>query len=119
MVPIAGITITCMLLCFIIINEAVAQTPYINSKKMPVEIGNYTKASVFCKDGDGMISGGFSMGFSSAQSAFDTMVYSNHPIQQINQTGYFEGWEAGLVNKGNTPAEITAIVLCLNLTLTP
>jgi hypothetical protein len=108
-----------MIVCTIIINEAVAQVPYIDSKKVPVEIGNFAIASVYCKDGDGMISGGFSTGFSSAQAAFNTMLYSNHPTQQINQTGYFEGWEAGLVNKGNTTTEITAIVLCLNLTLTP
>lgn len=96
-----------------------AQAPYVNSETAPVAIGNYTTTSVYCNDGDGMISGGYSTGFSSTQSAFDTLVYSNHPTQEINQTGYFEGWEAGLVNKGNTSAEITALVLCLNLTLTP
>jgi hypothetical protein len=111
-------TIVCILLSTII-NEAVAQAPYLNSKTAPVAMGNNSTASVFCNDGDGMISGGYSIGFSSAQTAFDTIVYSNHPTQEINQTGYFEGWEAGLVNKGNTTAEITAMVLCLNLTLTP
>jgi hypothetical protein len=99
--------------------DVMAQAPYLNAKTDPVTMGNNTTASVFCNDGDGMISGGYSTGFSSVQSAFDTIVYSNHPIQEINQTGYFEGWEAGLVNRGNTTAEITAIVLCLNLTLTP
>jgi hypothetical protein len=99
--------------------DVMAQAPYLNAKTDPVTIGTNTTASVFCNDGDGMISGGYSTGFSSVQSAFDTIVYSNHPIQEINQTGYFEGWEAGLVNRGNTTAEITAIVLCLNLTLTP
>ena len=102
-----------------IIDDAIAQAPYLNTKTDPVTMGNSTTASIFCNDGDGMISGGYSTGFSSVQSAFDTIVYSNHPIQEINQTGYFEGWEAGLVNRGNTTAEITAIVLCLNLTLTP
>ena len=118
MVLIVSTTIAYMPLSTII-NEAVAQAPYLNSKTAPVAIDNNTAASVFCNDGDGMISGGYSIGFSSVQSAFDTMVYSNHPTQEINQTGYFEGWEAGLVNKGNTTAEITAMVLCLNLTLTP
>ena len=74
--------------------------------------------AVFCGEGDGMISGGYSMN-SSVQTAFDTVIYSNRPAQQINQSGYFEGWEAGLVNGGNGTAEITATVLCLNLTLTP
>ncbi|GEM_PF-1965517 len=101
-----------------IINEALAQTPYLSSNTAPVPIGKNATASAFCNDGDGMISGGYSIGFLEGQSAFDTMLYSNHPIQEINQTGYFEGWEAGLVNKGNATAQITAIVLCLNLTLT-
>ena len=109
-------TITAYMLLFgAPVNEAVAQTPYLNSKITPVVIGNYSTASVFCNDGDGMISGGYSIGFSSTQSAFDTMVYSNHPTQEINQTGYFEGWEAGLANKGNTTAEIVAYGSLLKL----
>jgi hypothetical protein len=115
---IASTTIACMILSCGPISEVIAQAPYVNSKTAPVTMDNYT-TSVFCNDGDGMISGGYSIGFSSTQSAFDTMVSSNHPTQEINQTGYFEGWEAGLVNKGNTTAKITATVLCLNLTLTP
>lgn len=115
---VTGTTVAYMLLGAIV-NEAVAQTPYLNSKSIKVGMGDNSTASVFCNDGDGMMSGGYSTGFSSTQSAFDTMVYSNHPTQEINQTGYFEGWEAGLVNKGNMTAEITAMVFCLNLTLTP
>lgn len=115
---VTGTTVAYMLLGAIV-NEAVAQTPYLNSKSIKVAMGDNSTASVFCNDGDGMMSGGYSTGFSSTQSAFDTMVYSNHPTQEINQTGYFEGWEAGLVNKGNMTAEITAMVFCLNLTLTP
>jgi hypothetical protein len=117
-VLIASITIALMVLSTSI-NETVAQAPYLNARTVPVATDYNTTASVFCNDGDGMISGGYSIGFLSAQSAFDTMVYSNHPIQQINQSEYFEGWKAGLVNKGNTTAEITSMVLCLNLTLTP
>lgn len=115
---VTGTTVAYMLLGAIV-NEAVAQTPYLNSKSIKVAMGDNSTPSVFCNDGDGMMSGGYSTGFSSTQSAFDTMVYSNHPTQEINQTGYFEGWEAGLVNKGNMTAEITAMVFCLNLTLTP
>jgi hypothetical protein len=112
-------SLVCMLLFCVSTSEAVAQAPYLNSKIAPVTTGNYTIVSVFCNEGDGLISGGYSLGFSSTQSAPDTMVYSNRPTQEINQTGYFEGWEAGLVNNGNAAAEIAATVLCLNLTLTP
>ncbi|HEU4446892.1 MAG TPA: hypothetical protein VFR94_19630 [Nitrososphaeraceae archaeon] len=104
---------------FVILNEAVAQPPYLNVKTAKVSPDNSKNVSIFCKVGDGMISGGYSIGFSSVLSAFDTMVSSNHPIQLINQTGYFEGWEAGLVNRGNATAELTASTLCLDLTLSP
>jgi hypothetical protein len=117
-VLITSTTIACILLSTTV-NETAAQAPYLNSKTAQVATGDNATASVSCNDGDGMISGGYSIGFSSTQSAFDTIVNSNHPTQEINQTGYFEGWEAGLVNKGNTTAKITAMVLCLNLTLTP
>jgi len=100
-------------------NDAAGQAPYINSNMTPVPTGENRTTSVFCNDGDGMISGGYSSDFTNAHSAFDTIVYSNHPTQVINQSGYFEGWEAGLANKGNVTARITATVLCLNLTLTP
>jgi hypothetical protein len=115
------ITITTIgyILLIAIINEAAGQAPYLNTKVSSVAMGENATASVFCNDGDGMISGGYSTDFTTVQSAFDTMVYSNHPIQEINQSGYFEGWAAGLLNKGNTTTKITATVLCLNLTLTP
>lgn len=73
---------------------------------------------VYCEDGDGIISGGYSLGFSTINDPFNTMLYSNHPIQKINKTGYFEGWEAGLANKGIGMVTITATTLCLNLTIT-
>lgn len=101
------------------IDYAIAQAPYLNTRTEPVSRDNNATAAASCNDGDGMISGGYSIGFSTVQSPFDTIVYSNHPTQEINQSGYFEGWEAGLVNKGNTTAQITAMVLCLNLTFTP
>ena len=104
---------------FVILNEAVAQPPYLNVKTANVSPDNSTNVSIFCKVGDGMISGGYSIGFSSILSAFDTMVSSNHPTQLINQTGYFEGWEAGLVNRGNATAKLTASTLCLDLKLSP
>lgn len=114
-----AITMIGYMLLIAFVNAAAGQMPYVNSKMALVAKGENGTASVFCKDGDGMISGGYSTDFSGALSAFDTMIYSNHPTQEINQSGYFEGWEAGLVNKGNGTAKITATVLCLNLTLTP
>jgi hypothetical protein len=115
--------IASIVIAYILVNisvdDAVAQAPYLNMKTSPVTPDKSVNVAVFCKEGDGMISGGYSMGYSSVQSAFDIVIYSNRPTQQINQTGYFEGWEAGLVNGGNGTAEITATVLCLSLTLTP
>lgn len=114
-----SIAIGSTLLCNIS-DDAKAQAPYLITKTEPVIKDNNATASALCNEGDGMISGGYTIGFSSEQSSpFDTIVYSNHPTQELNQTGYFEGWEAGLVNKGNTTAQITATVLCLNLTFTP
>ena len=101
------------------VNVVMGQAPYLSSKVTSVPMNRNATASVFCNDGDGMMSGGYSIIFSSRVSEFDTSVYSNHPTQVINQTGYFEGWEAGLVNRGNETAKISAYVLCLNLTLTP
>jgi hypothetical protein len=112
-IPVAYIMVICS------INETAAQAPYLNSKVAAVDMDNNATSSVFCNEGDGMISGGYSLSFPTRQSAFDTMVYSNHPTQEINQTGYFEGWESGLVNMGNATVKITSEVLCLNLTLTP
>ncbi len=64
------------------------------------------------------VSGRYSIGFSTINDPFNTILYSNHPIQKVNTTGYFEGWEAGLVNKGAGMVTVTATTLCLNLTLT-
>lgn len=117
-VTLVASTVIAYILVNIPIDDAVAQAPYLNMKTSSVAPDKSVNVAVFCGEGDGMISGGYSMN-SSVQTAFDTVIYSNRPAQQINQSGYFEGWEAGLVNGGNGTAEITATVLCLNLTLTP
>jgi hypothetical protein len=101
------------------VNMAQAQAPYIRMKTATVVPHDNATAMASCNDGDGIVSGGYSIGFISAESVFDTMLYSNHPAQELNETGYFEGWEAGIVNKGNETVEISAVSLCLNLTLTP
>lgn len=105
---------------FIQTDKVMAQgPPYIKSDTISVSPSSDATSRVFCKDGDGIISGGYSIGFHSIGSPFDTMLYSNHPIQTINQTGYFEGWESALVNKGNETVTLSATILCLNLKLTP
>jgi hypothetical protein len=101
------------------LNMALAQAPYIKMKTAIVVPYDNESAIASCNDGDGIISGGYSIRFTSAESVFDTMIYSNHPAQELNETGYFEGWEAGIVNKGNETVGISAVSLCLNLTLTP
>src|SRR5688572_11074616 len=83
------------------LNMAQAQAPYIRTKTAIVVPYDNESAIASCNDGDGIISGGYSIRFISAESVFDTMIYSNHPAQELNETGYFEGWEAGIVNKGN------------------
>jgi hypothetical protein len=93
--------------------------PYLKVKTIQVPSSNNATGRVFCENGDGIISGGYSIGFHSKNSPFNTMMYSNHPLQKVNKTGYFEGWEAGLVNKGNETVTLTATTLCLNLKLTP
>jgi hypothetical protein len=93
--------------------------PYLKVMTVKVPPSNNVTSTVFCENGDGIISGGYSIGFHSINSPFNTMIYSNHPLQKINRTGYFEGWEAGLVNKGNEAVTLAATTLCLNLKLTP
>ena len=93
--------------------------PYLKVKTIKVPLSTNATSRVFCEDGDGIISGGYSIGFHSINSPFNTMLYSNHPIQKINQTGYFEGWEAALVHKSDETVTLSATTLCLNLKLTP
>jgi hypothetical protein len=61
----------------------------------------------------GIISGGYLIGFHSMNSPFNMMVHSNLPLQKINKTGYFKGWEAGLVNKGNEAVTLSATTFCI------
>lgn len=109
-----------VILNFMPIEDITAQgPPYLKTKTVKVQPFSNSTSRVFCEDGDGIISGGYSIGFHSINSAFNTMVYSNHPLQMINKTGYFEGWETGVVNKGNEAVTLSATTLCLNLKLTP
>lgn len=95
------------------------QAPYLEINTAEVLPATNNTAKAFCNDGDGIISGGYSLRFDSLNAPFNTSIISNHPIQEVNETGYFEGWEAGLVNRGSETGIISATTLCLNLTLTP
>ena len=113
-----GSIAACLLICSHNSNAA-AQGPYLKTKTVKVSPYTNSTARTYCEDGDGIISGGYSLEFLSINSPFNTMIYSNHPIQKINKTGYYEGWEAGLINKGPDKVGVSATTLCLNLTLTP
>jgi hypothetical protein len=109
-----------VILNFFPIKDITAQgPPYLKIKTIQVPSFKNATSRVFCESGDGIISGGYSIGFHSTNSPFNTILYSNHPLQKVNTTGYFEGWEAGLVNKGNETVMLTATTLCLTLKLTP
>src|SRR5205823_5984937 len=87
--------------------------PYLKVMTVKVPPSNNVTSRVFCENGDGIISGGYSIGFHSINSPFNTMVYSNHPLQKINRTGYFEGWEAGLVNKGKEKLTLSKLIMLM------
>ena len=110
---------TCLLIISSDNNNAAAQGPYLETKTIKVPPHTNSSANAYCEHGDGIITGGYSLEFPSINSPFNTMIYSNHPIQKINKTGYYEGWQAGLINKGDDKVGISATTLCLNLTLTP
>jgi hypothetical protein len=117
---IATVGLALIIVIFMPIRTITAQgPPYLKIKTVKVPPSTNVTSRVFCENGDGIISGGYSIGFHSINSPFNTMVYSNHPLQKTNRTGYFEGWEAGLVNKGKEPLTLSATTLCLNLKLTP
>jgi hypothetical protein len=105
----------------ITLSKAAAQgsSTYTKIKIVKVPPAHNATATVFCNNGDGLLSGGYSIGFTSIKSAFNTMVYSDHPVYLKNATARFEGWQAGLINNGNQTATIAATQLCLNLTATP
>jgi hypothetical protein len=100
------------------INEVAAQeSSYIVTESVKVNPNSNSTAKAFCENGDGLVSAGYSIsGFTSVQSASDTMIYVNQPIRQKNTTATFEGWETGLLNDGNATVTITAQGLCLDLT---
>jgi hypothetical protein len=117
---VAAVVFSLVILNFFPIKGIIAQgPPYLKTKTIQVPYSHNATSRVFCENGDGIISGGYSIGFHLTNSPFNTILYSNHPLQKVNRTGYFEGWEAGLVNKGNETVTLTSTTLCLNLKLTP
>jgi hypothetical protein len=99
--------------------SVLGQAPYLERETVKLLPATNSTARAFCSGGDGIISGGYSLGFNSLDAPFNTSITSNHPIQEVNETGYFEGWETGLVNRGYETGSLSASTLCLNLTLTP
>lgn len=116
-IPICSIVIA-SILTFAHLDDAIAQeSSYIVTESVKVNPNSNATARAFCENGDGLVSAGHSMsGFTSVQSASDTMVYVNQPIRQKNTTAIFEGWETGLLNNGNETVTITSQGLCLDLT---
>ena len=89
---IATVGLALVIVIFMPIRTITAQgPPYLKVMTVKVPPSNNVTSRVFCENGDGIISGGYSIGFHSINSPFNTMVYSNHPLQKINRTGYFEG----------------------------
>ena len=113
-----GSIVIALILAFAHLDNAVAQeSSYIVTESVKVNPDSNATARAFCENGDGLMSAGHSMsGFTSVQSASDTVVYVNQPIRQKNTTAIFEGWETGLLNNGNETVTITAQGLCLDLT---
>jgi hypothetical protein len=110
--------VTAFILAIAHLDDAIAQeSSYIVTDSVKVNPSSNATAKAFCENGDGLVSSGYSIsGFTSVQSASDTMVYVNQPLRQKNTTAIFEGWEAGLLNNGNATVTITAQGLCLDLT---
>lgn len=106
------------ILVFAHFNDVVAQeSSYIVTESVQVNPNSNATAKALCENGDGLVSAGYSIsGFTSVQSASDTMLYVNQPIREKNTTAIFEGWETGLLNNGNVTVAITAQGLCLDLT---
>src|SRR6185437_16388 len=93
--------------------KAQGQQSYLKMKVIKVLPNTNATVSVFCKKGNDLLSGGYSIGFTSSKSAIYTKIYSSHPAYQKNATGIFEGWESGLINNGNETVTIKSIALCL------
>lgn len=99
--------------------SVLGQAPYLETKIVKVLPASNNTAKAFCSGGDGIIAGGYSLGFTSLDAPFNTSITSSHPVQEVNETGYFEGWETSLVNRGYEAGTLSTSTLCLNLTLTP
>jgi hypothetical protein len=117
MILIWNVVMGCILALAHFNDVAAQESSYIVTESVKVSPNSNATAKAFCENGDGLVSAGYSMsGFTSVQSASDTMVYVNQPIRQKNTTAIFEGWETGLLNNGNASITITAQGLCLDLT---
>lgn len=90
---------------------------YITSDTASVNANTVASAQAFCKNGDVLLTGGYSIGgFESTDQLSDTLLYSNTPLRIANATSSHEGWEAGLANNGEGQRMITANAVCLDVT---
>ena len=74
--------------------------------------GSNASAIAVCQYGDNLASSGYSVKFSEAEARSDSRLYANTPIRGTNETSFYEGWEAGLTNYGNSTVTIKASALC-------
>jgi hypothetical protein len=90
---------------------------YLVSDTASVDANTDASAQAFCKNGDVLLTGGYSIGgFESASQLSDTVLYSNTPLRIQNATASHEGWEAGLGNLGTGERTVTANAVCLDVT---
>lgn len=90
---------------------------YFATEMAPVSADGNATAQAMCQSGDVLLTGGYTIGgFDSAQSVFNSVLFSNTALRTQNQTGAYEGWEAGLVNLGTAGLTITANAVCLDVT---
>ena len=98
-------------------NQVRRSLTYFVTDMAPVSANGNATAQALCQSGDVLLTGGYTIGgFDSAQSVFNSVLYSNTALRMQNQTGAYEGWEAGLVNLGTAELTITANSVCLDVT---
>ena len=92
-------------------------TSYVKDNTVSVEPFETSAATALCENGDAFISGGYSIGFSSAENLGSSVfIYLNQPVHLEMETTSQEGWRTGVANNQNQTITITASVLCTDLT---
>jgi hypothetical protein len=88
------------------------------SKNDTVSVNPFSKAAAIalCENGDAIVAGGYSIGFSLLGALDNIFIYADKPIHLETDTSSQEGWQAGLANDQNETVSITATVLCTDIT---